>query len=662
MRSRILRLLIIFAVVSAIAVPILVHEVGNPLRPKSVGAVASGMKQVFIGGSTDVLSTVGEEWNSLVSSTLFYWSSLESYKYCPWPTAGTFRNLRVKLSIDPGDPAGPDTFRFTLRIDGASLLTCDIVADNTVGSDLVHEVDVTAGQLVCLSCAPVNSPSATPYAWWSVEFEGDVPNESVIVTGCTADVSGERYSNLNSGNGNGASTDDYYSVCPTAGTIKSLYAKLSVDPGTSPDQYTVSLSKYSAGWADTTLTCSIVANDTAGHDTVHTVSVAAGDLLRVHTSPGNSPSGYPYAGIGMVFLADTNGESCIWGGLTDALHATSTEYMSVGSQPQLAWSTTEATFYQLVADNIVLKKLQIALTAAPGAGNSRVFTVRDPDGVGDTALVVTIAEAATTGNSAALTASISAGNRVTWKQAPISGPTVADAYWGLVCYISPLPTVTSTDPATGAQGVTNQDETITGTDLTGATVVSFGADVAVSDVVVSNSTTITCHITITLVCTPGTRNVAVTTPGGTGTATAAFTITATIAITNNSATGNTYNFGTVGPSATVNTGLDYFTVTNTGGVTVNITIHGHDMTGSGYTWTLSDDASRGSDIYGMNSGLEGGSYNIIVKRSTSYNTLKAGLAASGTTTQKWGLQFLSPSTSTGSAAMSGTVTLTATQA
>jgi len=107
------------------------------------------------------------------------------------------------------------------------------------------------------------------------------------------------------------------------------------------------------------------------------------------------------------------------------------------------------------------------------------------------------------------------------------------------------------------------------------------------------------------------------------------------------------------------TGLDYFTITNTGGVAVDITIHGHDMTGSGTTWTLSDTATPGDGICGYLAGLEGGSYNIIVKKNTTYNTLKGNLAVSGT--QKFGLELLTPTANLGSVQVSGTITLTATE-
>jgi len=123
-------------------------------------------------------------------------------------------------------------------------------------------------------------------------------------------------------------------------------------------------------------------------------------------------------------------------------------------------------------------------------------------------------------------------------------------------------------------------------------------------------------------------------------------------------TPDNYPFGTVAESSTTETGLTHFTVTNNSAFAVNITISGTDMTG-GTTWTLSNDGSAGNMIYGLNAGLGGGSYNVVVRRDPAYNTLVSGLAG-GETTQQWGLQLLAPTTMSDGASKSGTVTLTAT--
>ena len=122
-------------------------------------------------------------------------------------------------------------------------------------------------------------------------------------------------------------------------------------------------------------------------------------------------------------------------------------------------------------------------------------------------------------------------------------------------------------------------------------------------------------------------------------------------------TPSSHNFGAVGPGSAMSTGLNYFTVTNNSGSAVNITIGGTDITG-GTTWTLSDTATPGIATAGMKAGLDGGAYNIIVKKTAPFNILKASLASSAS--QAWGLQLLAPTNYTDDTQKAGTVTLTAT--
>lgn len=122
-------------------------------------------------------------------------------------------------------------------------------------------------------------------------------------------------------------------------------------------------------------------------------------------------------------------------------------------------------------------------------------------------------------------------------------------------------------------------------------------------------------------------------------------------------TPSSYNFDAVGPSAETPTGTSAFSVTNNSGSSVNITISGTDLTG-GIPWTLSDTAAPGSATAGIKAGLSGGSYNIIVKQTAPFNTLKSNLANGAS--QSWGFQLLAPTNYTDAVQKAGTITLTAT--
>ncbi len=87
------------------------------------------------------------------------------------------------------------------------------------------------------------------------------------------------------------------------------------------------------------------------------------------------------------------------------------------------------------------------------------------------------------------------------------------------------PTVTSINPASGYQRQ-SYSVRITGTDLVDATSVSFGSGITVNNYAVDDGTGITANITIAPDTAPGPRDISVTTPAGTGTKPAGFTVNA----------------------------------------------------------------------------------------------------------------------------------------
>ena len=107
------------------------------------------------------------------------------------------------------------------------------------------------------------------------------------------------------------------------------------------------------------------------------------------------------------------------------------------------------------------------------------------------------------------------------------------------------------------------------------------------------------------------------------------------------------------------TGLTHFTLTNSSGYAINVSISGEDMTGTGETWTLSNDGSNSvAGTYGLMAGLSLTSYDIVVKRDAAYNNLVTNMPQSST--QDWGLQLLTPTSFGDGTLKSGDVTLTAT--
>jgi hypothetical protein len=105
------------------------------------------------------------------------------------------------------------------------------------------------------------------------------------------------------------------------------------------------------------------------------------------------------------------------------------------------------------------------------------------------------------------------------------------------------PTVTDVSPASGNQGQAMTGVTISGTNFTGATVVSFGAGINTDSFTVDSSTQIAANITIDGLAATGSRDVSVTIPGATGTKAGGFTVTAPPAPTVTGVSPNSGNQG-----------------------------------------------------------------------------------------------------------------------
>lgn len=100
------------------------------------------------------------------------------------------------------------------------------------------------------------------------------------------------------------------------------------------------------------------------------------------------------------------------------------------------------------------------------------------------------------------------------------------------------------------------------------------------------------------------------------------------------------------------------TITNTGSVAIDLTVHAHNFTG-GVGWTLNASVP-GSNVVVLAAGRTGDA-NIAAMRyfvDTTPQALSSNLAAAGTL--KWCMR-LATGTFTDGVAKSGTVTLTATQ-
>jgi hypothetical protein len=110
--------------------------------------------------------------------------------------------------------------------------------------------------------------------------------------------------------------------------------------------------------------------------------------------------------------------------------------------------------------------------------------------------------------------------------------------------------------------------------------------------------------------------------------------------------GTPWEIGTVVQEETIETAVTRFGVDNDGTVNADITIHGHDTTaaGGGTPWTLSEDGTAGSNIYGLNFSRQAAPGWTAIPKTTPAVYLSGFTPAAGV--DEFGLQILTPTTIT----------------
>jgi len=215
-------------------------------------------------------------------------------------------------------------------------------------------------------------------------------------------------------------------------------------------------------------------------------------------------------------------------------------------------TTVTATF--TISATAALTARTVTVTTAGGTSNAVTFTVALPtltsiapvSGVRGTSVPVTLTGTGFTGatsvtvsgaagsvtvsgmtvvNDTTITATfaISATAALTARNVAVVTPGGTTGNVTFTVLAPPLPTLSSIAPNTGVRGA-SVPVTLTGVNLTGASAVNVsGTGITVSGITVVNDTTVTATFAITTGATLSSRNVSVTTPGGTSN-TVAFTV------------------------------------------------------------------------------------------------------------------------------------------
>ena len=390
------------------------------------------MEQVIFGGSIYNTSGTGVQYNYLGGGNQCGGGLTARLQVVSTP--GLLRSLYVELNGAPGEGT---SYTFAVMKNGvAQSLSVTISNLDTTGSDVDagHEVSLAVGDTIQLRITPSGTPTARRPRW-AVVYEGTIACESLIL-GCGQTEADEAvWYPLSCASGQSCSNESYIQqIIPTSGVIRNLYVVLDVDPGVAPDAYRFTLRKNGVS---TALTCTITANDVAGHDTdlAHAVTVVEGDYVSLMCEPLEGPAVEPLVFYGLTFVAAINGESLILGGSYPQPSVAVANYNGlISTVIDRDWSSVESGMTQ-GAHVTTLKKLSVRLLTAPGAGKSYTFKPRVS--AADSGIAVTISESDVAGNDSVNSKVLAAFDDLAMSCIPAGTPAATRAFWGLVGYIAP---------------------------------------------------------------------------------------------------------------------------------------------------------------------------------------------------------------------------------
>jgi len=352
------------------------------------------------------------------------------------PISGVFTNFNVRLLVAPG--AGKSR-AFDILVNSAPQMSVTISETDLTGSN-VGPLSVSAGDTVCIRLVPTGSPTGTT-AYYTLEFNSTANNESIILGSSnsmsSAAVSYHQLMGILKTT-SVATESNMWQVMPTSGTIKNFYVHTDTGWGIGADAYDVTISKNGT---PTDLTVNLTSAAPTANDTVHTVTVAAGDTISVKTTPLNTPFNSPRTGWGVLFVADTPGESVILG-QDDAVMNTAAvrwDHFCPGGIAFTGYNAFESSVLAPAPEGATLKNLYVQLDGSPFANDTAAdwykFDVRlDSGNTGITCTVADNGTGNTKANDTTNSVVVTTNQMISLQITPNSSPTARRATWGLVQY------------------------------------------------------------------------------------------------------------------------------------------------------------------------------------------------------------------------------------
>lgn len=389
--------------------------------------------QTIISGSTD--DPPNNTSYAPIQASYHNWNSQQFVNEVV-SAAGVFKKLFVQITNSPGTGKSRT---FTLMKNGAATgLTVTISGNSQVAaSDTTNTVSVSPGDYVSLRQTISGSVLTSCVAEWSIQFDSTTDNE-VMILGCSTNdvgLSGSaEYNCPMTGQNWTTDNQDPRQYCPISGTIKSMYIKLEVSPGSGKSR-TFNLLKNGSS---TGLTVTLSDSETEA-SVASDVSISPGDMLIMSSTESASPTN-SQVGWGFKFET-TDDQAPIFGSSSSSPSDSVDRFYQITN----AGTTIESNYDDVMSlgQFIDLKDFYIYTQAAPVSGSYTWTVVKD--GV-DTDLEIVQTGTDQTAQNTSDVVRLSDGCDLAIRVTPSGSPSSLGAVrWGFVTKEAPEPQLYTKD-------------------------------------------------------------------------------------------------------------------------------------------------------------------------------------------------------------------------
>ncbi len=346
-------------------------------------------------GVSGTLDTANPRYQLVSAGPQYAWNTYENSTFgSQGRSVPITENIIItKFTMWVGTAPGSGTWTFTVRKNAANTAASMTMTGAATTATWSGQLSCSAGDLLCIAATPTSSPTNAGTTYWTIEYTTQ-GNYYLVVSGNNGPSSGTgTYYYLPFGGNNiavstTATTNE--TLIPTNLTVTKISAIADQTNGSGSFTYYV---RNNTTATDSSFSAVINTSPFQAVSGAGSLSFSAGDAIVIKEV--RSGTNWANTRNCMTVVPSVTGEIVQAYSNTTAPSTSATNYNTPLGGGSSAWNATESAVYMRMPAS-TLSKLYVKLATAPGASQSRTFTLRSNSA--DTTVAAMISGTATTGN------------------------------------------------------------------------------------------------------------------------------------------------------------------------------------------------------------------------------------------------------------------------